>query len=135
MFNSGECRYLAGQNMAKFILFLDRLVNLYLYYVVMACFLAIIPNINYDYPLFNFIFKCAGFFIIPPIFGFIISPMLVLTSCALISVGLRKIYEKYYKKDEPSIVILTKDEFQKSMEMLSKQIKEDKKDNDTTDSN
>ena len=41
--------------MAKVIIFLDRLVNYYLYFVVMACFLSLVPNINPDYPLFDFI--------------------------------------------------------------------------------
>ncbi len=121
--------------MAKFILFLDRLVNLYLYYVVMACFLSFVPNINYDYPLFHFIFLSAGFYLIPPVFGFIIAPMLILTVCVLISTGLRKIYTKYYLKDvEPSIIVLNKDQFNKSMELLNKKMKEDKKDDDSNDS-
>lgn len=121
--------------MAKFILFLDRLVNLYLYYVVMACFLSFVPNINYDYPLFHFIFLSTGFYLIPPVFGFIIAPMLILTVCVLISTGLRKIYTKYYLKDiEPSIIVLNKDQFNKSLELLNKKMKEDKKDDDSNDS-
>ena len=71
--------------MARFIIFLDRLINYYLYFVVMACFLSLVPNINPDYPLFNFIFKAAGFYIVPAIFGFIVSPVLVMISLALIS--------------------------------------------------
>ena len=51
----------------------------------MACFLSLVPNINPDYPLFNFIFKAAGFYIIPTIYGFIISPVLIMISLALIS--------------------------------------------------
>ena len=119
--------------MAKFILFLDRLVNLYLYYVVMACLLSFVPNINYDYPLFHFIFLSAGFYLIPPIFGFLISPMLIMTVCVLISMGLGKIYKKYFAEEEPKIIVLSKDEFQKSFELLNKQMKEDKKDDDTND--
>ena len=30
---------------------------LYMYYVLGACMLSWVPNINPDYPLFNFIFK------------------------------------------------------------------------------
>ncbi len=78
--------------MAKLILFLDRLVNFYLYYVVMACFLAIVPNINYDYPLFHFIFTSAGFYIIPPIFGISFSLLAMMITCVLISMGLKKAY-------------------------------------------
>ena len=43
--------------MANFIKFLYRLVMLYMYYVLGACMLSWVPNINPDYPLFNFIFK------------------------------------------------------------------------------
>jgi len=120
--------------MAKFILFLDRLINFYLYYVVMACFLSFVPNINYNYPLFHFIFKSAGFYLIPPVFGILIAPMLVMTVCVLISMWLDKIYLKYYAPKQPHIVVLTKDEFIKKMNDLNEKIKEDKKDDDTNDS-
>lgn len=116
--------------MAKFILFLDRLVNLYLYYVVAACLLSFVPNINYNYPLFHFIFKSAGFYLIPPVFGFLIAPMLIMVVCVLISIGLGKIYMKYFADKEPKIIVLSKDEFQKSVELLNKQMKEDKKDDE-----
>ena len=97
--------------MAKFIRFLYRLVNYYLYFVVMACFLALVPNINPNFPLFNYIFKIAGFYIIPPIFGFIISPMLVLIILALIMMGLDKIYTKYYAPKDPKILVMTPEQF------------------------
>lgn len=97
--------------MAKFIRFLYRLVNYYLYFVVMACFLALVPNINPNYPLFNYIFKIAGFYLIPPIFGFIISPMLVMIISALIMMGLRKIYSKYYAPKEPKVLVITPEQF------------------------
>ncbi|MBR1460141.1 YggT family protein [bacterium] len=102
--------------MARFIIFLDRLVNYYLYFIVMACFLSLVPNINPDYPLFNFIFKAAGFYIIPTIFGFIISPVLIMISLALISSGLHKIYYKYYAKDEPQIIVMSPEEFIKKVQ-------------------
>ena len=89
--------------MAKFIRFLYRLVNYYLYFVVMACFLALVPNINPNFPLFNYIFKIAGFYLIPPIFGFIIS--------ALIMMGLDKIYSKYYAPKEPKVLVMTPEQF------------------------
>ena len=103
--------------MAKFIRFLYRLINYYLYFVVMACFLALVPNINPNYPLFNYIFKIAGFYIIPPIFGFIISPMLVLIISALIMMGLDKIYTKYYAPKDPKVLVMTPEQF---MEQIKK---------------
>ncbi len=103
--------------MAKFIRFLYRLINYYLYFVVMACFLALVPNINPNYPLFNYIFKIAGFYIIPPIFGFIISPMLVLIISALIMMGLDKIYAKYYAPKDPKVLVMTPEQF---MEQIKK---------------
>ena len=97
--------------MAKFIIFLYRLVNYYLYFVIMACFLALVPNINPNFPLFNSIFKIAGFYIIPPIFGFIISPMLVMIVSALIMIGLSKIYAKYYAHEEKKVYFMTSEQF------------------------
>lgn len=113
--------------MANFILFLDRLVNFYLYYVVMACFLSLVPNINMDYPLFHYIFKFAGFYLIPPVFGVSFSPMLCMIMLVLVSMGLRKVYIKYYADKEPKIVILTKDEFINKLK-AQKQKGEEKKD-------
>lgn len=97
--------------MSKLIRFLYRLVNYYLYFVVMACFLALVPNINPNYPLFNYIFKIAGFYLIPPVFGFIISPMLVMIISALIMIGLGKIYSKYYAPKEPKVLVMTPEQF------------------------
>ena len=97
--------------MAKFIRFLYRLVNYYLYFVVMACFLALVPNINPNYPLFKYIFKIAGFYLIPPVFGFIISPMLVMIISALIMMGLGKIYAKYYAPKDPKVLVMTPEQF------------------------
>lgn len=125
--------------MAKFILFLDRLVNFYLYYVVLACFLSFVPNINYNYPLFHFIFKSAGFYIIAPVLGISFSPMVVMICCVLTSMGLAKIYKKYYTDKEHSVIILTKDEFERNIKLFNKtmikKIGEGKKDNDTNDNN
>ena len=114
--------------MANFILFIDRVVNLYLYYVVMACFLSLVPNINMNYPLFHYIFKFAGFYIIPPFFGISFSPMVVMITLALISIGLRKIYIKFYAEKEPKILVLTPEEFLKKVE-------EQKGENNKDDSN
>lgn len=113
--------------MANFILFLDRLVNFYLYYVVIACFLSLVPNINMDYPLFHCIFKFAGFYLIPPVFGVSFSPMVIMVITVLISMGLRKIYIRYYADKEPKIIVLTQDEFVKKLNE-QKQKGEDKKD-------
>ena len=55
--------------MAKFLIYIIRILNLYLYFVVGACLLSLVPNINPNYPLFHYIFKFAGFYLIPPVFG------------------------------------------------------------------
>ena len=104
------------KTMAKFIIFLDRLVNYYLYFVVMACFLSLVPNINPDYPLFNFIFKAAGFYLIPTFWGIIFSPAIVMICLVLISTGLHKIYYKYYDQNEPQVVVMTPEEFIKKVQ-------------------
>lgn len=101
--------------MANFILFIDRLVNLYLYFVVMACFLSLVPNINMDYPLFHYIFMFAGFYFVPPVFGISFSPMVVMVVLVLISMGLRKIYIRYYADKKPKIIVLTQDELIKKL--------------------
>ena len=96
--------------MGKLILFLGRLINLYLYFIIGACVLSWIPNINPEYPLFNFIFKMAGAGILPPVLGFDIGPAVLMAALALIWAGLEKIYRKYYAPKEPEIVVITKDE-------------------------
>jgi hypothetical protein len=87
-----------------------------------------VPNINPDFPLFHSIFTFAGFYIIPPIFGVSFSPLITMVSPVLISMGLRKIYLKFYAKDEPKIVIISKDEFEKKFNQLNTENKEDKQD-------
>lgn len=109
--------------MANFILFLDRLVNLYLYFLLGACLLSWVPNLNHNYPLFNYIFKFAGFYILPPFMGFVFTPVILMTVCVLISMGLEKIYNKYYANKEPKVIVLTPEE-------LINKIKEQKEDND-----
>ncbi|MDE6138879.1 MAG: YggT family protein [Candidatus Gastranaerophilales bacterium] len=111
--------------MAKFILFLDRLVILYMYFILGACMLSWVPNINPNYPLFYYIFKLAGCYIIPPIMGLGLGPALIMVVCALISMGLRKIYDKFYADKESKIVVLTPEEL---MEKLKKQKEGNKKD-------
>ena len=101
--------------MARFILFLDRLFNFYIYYVIGACVLSWVPNINPDYPLFDFLFKSAGFYIIPPFMGLSFSPALVVFVCAMVSIGLRKLYIKLFEKNKPEVIILTKEEFEKKL--------------------
>lgn len=122
--------------MAKFIRFLYRLVNYYLYFVVMACFLALVPNINPDFPLFNCIFKVAGFYLIPPVFGFIVSPMFIMVISALIMMGLNKIYTKYYAPKEQKVIIMTPEQLveqikkneQAYLDKVISEVKEDFKD-------
>lgn len=103
--------------MGKFILFLGRLIYLYMYFIVGACVLSWIPNINPEYPLFSFIFKIAGAGIIPPVLGFDIGPMVLMAVLALIWSGLEKIYKKFYAPKEPEVIIITKEEL---MEKLNK---------------
>lgn len=114
--------------MANFILFLDRVLNLYLYFVIGACLLSWVPNINPDYPLFDFIFKSAGFYIIPPFAGVSFSPALVMVLVYLISMGLRRIYLKYYATKQPKVIVLTKDEFLAKLEKEKERKVEDKED-------
>ncbi len=97
--------------MGRFIVFLDRIVNLYLYFVIMACFLALVPNINPDYPLFHYIFTFSGFYLIPPVFGISFSPACVMVVLALMSAGLRKIYNKYFEKEKHEVIIMSPEEF------------------------
>ena len=99
--------------MAKFLMLLYRIVNLYTYFVVMACILLIVPNINPDYPLFNAIFKFAGFYLIPPVMGIMLSPMCVLMVLTLINMGIYKLYKSKYADKEPKIIVLSADEFAK----------------------
>ncbi len=106
--------------MGNFIIFLGRVISLYLYFVVFACFLALVPNINMDYPLFHAIFTMAGFYLVPPILGASFSPMIVMTVCALLLMGLKKIYMRYFYKDE-TIVILSPEEFEKTLKEYKKQ--------------
>lgn len=111
--------------MAKFILFLDRLITLYLYYLVGACLLSWVPNINYNYPLFHYIFKFAGFYLLPPVMGFIFAPAIIMTLCVLLSMGLEKIYQKYYASKEPKVIILTPDELAKKLKQTKEKQEED----------
>ena len=109
--------------MAKFIIFLDRLVNFYLYFVVMACFLSLVPYINPDYPMFHAIFKLAGFYLIPPVGGFAFAPALVLVVLVLVSKGLNKIFNKYFAQQQPKIIVLSPEQFIKAMENQNEFIK------------
>ncbi len=104
--------------MAKLILFLGRLINLYLYFVVGACVLSWVPNVNPEYPLFSFIFKMAGAGIIPPVLGFDIGPAILMALLALVWAGLEKIYRKFYAPKEREIIVITKEEL---MEKLNDQ--------------
>jgi len=113
-------------------LFLDRVIHLYLYYVVMACFLALVPSINPDYPLFHYIFKFAGFYLFPPVFGISFSPMILMITLVLLSMGLRKIYVKLFFKNELNNQTLN-NEFVKNifieLDDINKNNSEDKENN------
>lgn len=104
----------------KLVIFTDRLVNLYLYYIVGACILALVPNINPNYPLFHYIFKFAGFYLIPPVFGFSFSPMALMIVLVLVSLGLRKLYHHFFYM-EPQVYVMSAEEF---FDKVNKQDKE-----------
>lgn len=110
---------------AKLIIFLDKILNLYLYFILGACVLSWVPNINPDYPLFHYLFVGAGFYLIPPIKGISFSPVITMLVAGILSMGLRKLYDKFYKKDEPKIVVITPEEF---MQKMNEEKREDKKD-------
>ncbi len=90
-----------------------------MYFIVGACILSWVPNINPDYPLFHFIFTAAGCYLLPPVLGFSIAPALVALICAFLSAGLRKLYDKYYADKEPQVIVVTP-------EMLAQKLKEQK---------
>lgn len=119
--------------MSRLILILDRLINLYMYYVGIACLLSWIPNINPNYPLFHFIFLSTGFYILPSFLGFIFAPLLIMVLCALISAGLRKLYIKLNKDNKQQILILSPEEFFEKM--TQEKMKADKDKEDNNDSN
>ena len=95
-----------------------------MYFILGACLLSWIPNINPDYPLFYYIFKFSGAYILPPVIGFAFGPALLMVICALISMGLKKIYIKFYAEKEPKVIVLTPEEL---VEKLNKQKEEDNK--------
>ena len=100
--------------MANFILFLNRLINLYLYFIVGACVLSWVPNINPNYPLFHYIFNLA----------------LVMVVCAIIIAGLEKIYSKYYADKEPKIIVVSPEEFLAKLTQQKEEVKKNDSDND-----
>ncbi len=112
--------------MGNFILFLIRLFNLYLYFILGACILSWIPNINPEYPLFHYIFLAAGAGIVPPVLGFDVGPAVIMLLCALIMMGLEKLYLKFFAPKEPEIVVITKEQL---MEQLKEQIKNEEEKN------
>lgn len=119
--------------MARFIIFLNSLINLYLYFVVGASLMSLVPNINPDYPLFHYIFTAAGFYILDQ--PFIFPPMIIMMGCVLVQIALRKIYDKYYKSNEPKVVILTPEELiEKLKEQKEKDIKNDSDKDNRSDS-
>ena len=110
---------------ARSIIFADKFINLYLYFIVVGCLLSWIPNINPNYPLFNFIFKACGFYLLPPFLGFTVAPVLIMMTLVLISMGLTKLYFKYFAPKEPQIIVLTKDEFEKQLGKFNEMMADD----------
>ena len=113
---------------ADFILFLSRVINLYMYYVGFACLLSWVPNINPDYPLFHFIFVSTAFYLLPRFFGFVFAPLLVMTVCVLVSQWLVKLYLKLTKDKRPEIIVMTPEEFFKKFEQQNMKKEEEKTD-------
>ena len=103
----------------------------------MACFLALIPNINPMYPLFHYIFFFAGFYVIPAVMGISFSPIFMLCVLALCSIGLRKIYNKYYSPKNQEVYYISAEQFAKHLEEFNKmnQSKEESDTNKEEDSN
>ena len=128
--------------MRVLILFLDRIINLYILFIVMACFLALIPNINPAYPLFHYIFMFAGFYLIPPIFGIVFAPVCMLCICTIISIGLRKLYDKYYNPKNHEVFYISAEQFAKHFNEINKiddieqeaELKKEEKNSDDTSS-
>ena len=121
------------KQLSRLIIFTDRLVNLYLYFIICACFLSLVPNINPNYPLFKYIFKFAGFYLIPPVLGFSFSPMLIMITLVLISIGLHKIYNKYFRQEESVYIIPAEEFFEtiKNQELeINKNLEDNTSDND-----
>ena len=57
--------------------------------------------------------------------GISFSPVITMLVAGILSMGLRKLYDKFYKKDEPKIVVITPEEF---MQKMNEEKREDKKD-------
>lgn len=102
--------------LSKLIIFLNRIVNLYMYYVAVACVLSWIPRINPEYPLFHVIFVSTGFYLLPPFGGFIFAPLIIMTVCVLISQGLGRLYFNLNKDKKPEVIVMTPEEFFRSIE-------------------
>ena len=84
--------------MKKFIETLCFIINIYIYYVVICCFLTWIPNLNMDYPTFKIMFWLAGFNIlanIPILHSFV--PVFLI--CILIAVR-KLLYKSIGEKDK-----------------------------------
>ena len=115
------------KKLGGFIIFVNNAVCLYLYFIVGACLLSLVPNINPNYPLFHYIFKFAGFYLIPPVLGFSFSPMVIMISLVLISMGLQKVYNKYFSEEQEVYVIPAEEIFKqiKDEELEINKISED----------
>ena len=107
--------------MARFIIFIDKLIYLYLCFIMITGLISWVPNINPDYPLFNFMFKASGFYLFPPVMGILLSPVVVMLVCALISFGLKKIYQKYYTPKTPEILVVSAEQFIEHMNEINKE--------------
>jgi len=77
----------------------------------------------------------TGFYILPPFWGFVFVPLLIMVLCALISSGLRKLYIKLNKDKKPQIVILSPEEFFAKMEQEKLKADKNKDKEDNNDSN
>lgn len=121
--------------MANLIIFVDRLLYLYMYFIIFGCLLSWVPNLNPDYPLFHMIFVATGAYILPPIFGMLLGPCVVMLVLAASSYGLRKIYNKYYAEKERNILIITPEDLMKKLEMDAAKDKEKEQSEEEVPSN
>lgn len=83
--------------MKKFVRGICSLIDIYIYFVVICCFLTWIPNLNWDFPALKIMFWLAGFqlFAHVPILNMFV-PLLMI----LVLISIRKILYKLIGEDD-----------------------------------
>jgi len=83
--------------MKKFISGICNLIDIYIYFVVICCFLTWVPNLNWNFPALKIMFWLAGFHLfanIPVINMFV--PLLMI----LVLISVRKLLYKFIKEED-----------------------------------